>query len=90
MDPVYVRKFVRRLVDRRPQDAARYQEMLTKAGASRVESPMAASHPQLETIVRAERPILFAQDGKFNTTEVTLIGPEAEELVGKLSNAAPK
>lgn len=37
-----------------------------------------------ETIVREERPVLFVQDDWLNTTEVTLRGEEAKELVDGL------
>ena len=38
----------------------------------------------LETIVRRERPVLFVRDGEFDTTEVTTLGPEAVDLVGRM------
>ena len=38
----------------------------------------------LETIVSRERPVLFVQDGTFNTTDVTALGPEAVDLVDRM------
>src|SRR5262249_9175372 len=38
----------------------------------------------LETIVSRERPVLFVQDGNFNTTDVTALGPEAVALVDRM------
>ncbi len=42
----------------------------------------------LETIVNRERPVLFVQNDRFNTTGVTALGAEAEELVGRMRTSA--
>ncbi len=57
-----------------------------------VESPGALSPHQrvLETIVNAERPVLFVREGRFDASHLTLIGPEAEELVQGLNTAADR
>src|SRR5262245_8981171 len=44
----------------------------------------------LETIVSRERPVLFVQDNKFNTTDVTSLGVEAAELVGLMKRTSDR
>ena len=44
----------------------------------------------LETIVSRERPVLFVQDGVFNTTDVTALGPEAIDLVNRMKQQGSK
>jgi hypothetical protein len=95
--------FLRRLLARRPEVRARYEERLAHASAGRPELeglpgvadavPKAADRSRvqiLETIVDEERPVLFVQNGTFNTTEVTTLGIEAEELVLKMRDASQK
>jgi hypothetical protein len=38
----------------------------------------------LETIVNIERPVLFVRDHAFDTREVTILGPEAKDLVRRM------
>jgi V8-like Glu-specific endopeptidase len=86
-------EFVERLAKRRPGTAAAHARLLeaVRAEAPRVsfeavgEAPAAlvpsAAQLTMETIVNAERPVLFVQGDWINKTEVTLIGEEAQELV---------
>ncbi|HLG54368.1 MAG TPA: phospholipase D-like domain-containing protein [Vicinamibacterales bacterium] len=50
-------------------------------------APGAAFDPRdiaLETIVSRERPVLFVKDGAFDTTDATILGPEAEDLIERM------
>ena len=91
-------KFLQRLVARRPQDRPGIEARIERE-ARRLEpeaalemlrpdiAPEELQDPRdfaLETIVRRERPVLFVRDGKFDTTEVTTLGPEAVDLVDRM------
>lgn len=97
MDPVKRiarnEEFVRRLLARRPDDRDRYKAMLRSARlpeAEGNEAPARSRQRELETIVNAERPVLFVRDNKFDASEVTTLGPEAEDLVKGLNAAVEK
>lgn len=98
MDPQlrrsYNEKFLQRLLARRPQDRDHYQALLAQPETPALEfaAPGAPSGRDLalETIVDRERPVLFVRDGALDTTEVTILGPEATDLVDRLKTASPK
>ncbi|MCE9555705.1 MAG: trypsin-like peptidase domain-containing protein [Planctomycetes bacterium] len=89
--------FLQRLLVRRPQERELYERTL-RAPAAMAESALeklsdtgvTAREWALETIVSRERPVLFVKDGQFDTTDVTTLGNEAVELVGKLKGASAK
>lgn len=83
-------EFVRRLMQRRPQDKANYDAMLEATRMPLVEGNIPTDRQRaidLETIVNAERPVLFVRDGRFDTGTAE-IGPEAKELIAGLNTAA--
>ena len=91
-------RFLQRLMARRPQDRPGLEKRVQEE-TKRLEPEAAVADltldpagqirrdPRdlaLETIVNRERPVLFVRDGKFDTTEVTALGPEAVELVDRM------
>ncbi len=83
-------QFVRRLMRRRPQDKPKYEAMLESARVPLVEGNVPADRRraiELETIVNAERPVLFVREGRFDPGTAE-IGPEAAELIAGLNAAA--
>jgi phosphatidylserine/phosphatidylglycerophosphate/cardiolipin synthase-like enzyme len=54
-------------------------EDMAESGRHRLTRAMA-----LETIVNSERPVLFVRGKDFDTEEVTILGPEATDLVGQM------
>lgn len=89
-------EFLQRLLQRRPELRAHYANVLKpqaavmEAVAEGAADAMPSREAILETIVREERPVLFIQNGLFNTTDVYAKGPEAVELIGKLKTASTK
>lgn len=82
-------EFVRRLMERRPQDQPKYEAMLEPVRAPLVEGNVPDDRRraiELETIVNAERPVLFVRDGRFDPGTAE-IGPEAAELIAGLNAA---
>jgi len=91
-------EFIRRLIARRPELAARYEYLLKRRVEEGVEGmamesldtgapPEPAFEIALETIVNDERPVLFVVDDRLNTTNVTIKGIEAQDLVDKMKTA---
>lgn len=94
-------RFFRRLLKRRPGKRKHYQAMLKPAASVRAAArgrtlegtpERVAAHRAsiLETIVARERPVLFVQDGAFNTTKVATLGFEALELVKLMKSSGGK
>lgn len=88
-------RFFKRLLARRPQDREEYEKRLKEEAAKPVleavgGEEMTARQRALETIVSEERPVLFIQNGGLNTQEVTIRGPEAQDLVDRLKAASSK
>jgi phosphatidylserine/phosphatidylglycerophosphate/cardiolipin synthase-like enzyme len=91
-------RFLQRLLARRPQDRAQIEQRLQSAQIALQPEAAAADmmleqlapslgSPRdfaLETIVNSERPVLFVRDGKFDTDDVTALGPEAVDLVDRM------
>jgi hypothetical protein len=91
-------RFLQRLLARRPQDRQAIEERLQREEDHLPVERALATLPRdapaqarrsrrdlvLETIVNRERPVLFVRDGKFDTTEVTALGPEAVDLVDQM------
>lgn len=91
-------EFLRRLIARRPELAPKYAPLLhprrdavpegVLEGLDLTEAPPAPPLDiVLETIVNDERPVLFVVDDHLNTTEVTVRGDEARDLVGHMAAA---
>jgi hypothetical protein len=90
----YNRKFVERLLARRPAQKARYQKAIeaeavtprfqTEAAGGIALSPVDVVN---ETIVKEERPILFVRNDWIDAVNVSLDGDEAKELVAELISA---
>ncbi len=83
-------EFYRRLLERRPQDRARYQQRLAESETpeNEVFIPGAPQRPDrnevLETIVSEERPVLFVDRDDFDAGDAEIIGDEAKDLVRQL------
>jgi phosphatidylserine/phosphatidylglycerophosphate/cardiolipin synthase-like enzyme len=91
----YNRKFVERLLARRPALKEKYQkavetEALTpRVSAEAVGGGIADSPVDVvnETIVKEERPVLFVNNDWIDTVNVSLDGDEARDLVAELNSA---
>lgn len=90
-------RFVQRLMARRPRERAQIEDELRQPAARLVPESAALADltlgatgtdflrdPRdvaLETIVKRERPVLFVKEGRFDSDDVTILGPEANDLV---------
>lgn len=100
MDPQkrrnYNEEFFQRLLSRRPHDREHYERQLRQPRTTALadfEAVAAAPDSReiaLEAIVNSERPVLFVKDGKFDTTEVTILGNEAQDLVQQMKSAGDR
>lgn len=93
---------VRRMFARRPQLREKYAALLDTPTGARLPPGVLGLLPEgavgedaaralvFETIVREQRPVLFTQAGQLNTTEATIIGEEAQDLVSQLTAASGK
>lgn len=91
----YNEQFLRRLLVRRPQDRQYYEKKLQELPPRMREVEFEAVDTDLrnmilETIVDEERPVLFVKEGKFDLTEVTILGNEAKDLVQKMKDTGDR
>lgn len=89
----YNRKFVERLLARRPAMKAKYEKAIADEalkprimaeGVGIAGSPVDVVN---ETIVRDERPVLFIKNDWIDTADAAVDGDEAKELVAGLGNS---
>ncbi|HVE70146.1 MAG TPA: phospholipase D-like domain-containing protein [Thermoanaerobaculia bacterium] len=93
-------EFLRRLIARRPDLAAKYAPLLDAARRVEEAAPGTALEslefgaPEeppvsiaLETIVNDERPVLFVVNDRLDTKQVTIKGLEAQDLVDRMKEA---